>query len=94
MTLIGLAQIAKFLAALAFVVALMGGLALVMKRLNPAMKTVGAGQKRRLSIVETLPLDARRRAVILKCDEREYLTILGATNESPLLEISGEKKDV
>lgn len=34
--------------------------------------------RRRLHIVETLALDARRRIVIVKCDETETLLLLGA----------------
>ncbi len=73
----------KFFAALVFVVALMGLLAYVMKRLNLA----GGGGlistgKRRLKIVETLPLDARRKAVILQRDNRQHLVILGPAGET------------
>jgi len=32
---------------------------------------------RRLSILETLPLDIRRRLVLVKCDESEHLLLLG-----------------
>jgi flagellar protein FliO/FliZ len=31
---------------------------------------------RRLALVETLPLDARRRAAILRCDGRDHLVVL------------------
>lgn len=35
------------------------------------------GGSRRLKLVENLPLDARRRCVIVRCDEREHLLLLG-----------------
>lgn len=41
-----------------------------------------AGKKRRLSISEMLPLDARRRLAIVRCDDREYLLVLGASGET------------
>lgn len=33
--------------------------------------------KRRLKLIETLPLDARRRLVLVQCDDREHLLLLG-----------------
>jgi flagellar protein FliO/FliZ len=32
---------------------------------------------KRLHVIESLPLDARRRLVIIKCDETEHLLLLG-----------------
>ena len=34
----------------------------------------------RLRIIETLALDAKQRAVILRCDEKEHLLLLGQSN--------------
>ncbi len=36
---------------------------------------------RRLQIVESLPLDGKRRAVIVRCDKREHLLLLGGQND-------------
>lgn len=33
--------------------------------------------KRRMKLIETLPLDARRRLVIVQCDNTEHLILLG-----------------
>jgi flagellar protein FliO/FliZ len=71
----------KFGAALLFVLSLMGGLALIMRKLekgNPLMSQ----NRKRLKIVESLNIDARRKAVILKRDDKEHLVILGANSET------------
>ena len=39
------------------------------------------GRARRLKIVETLPIDTKRRAVILNCDGREHLLLLSAERD-------------
>lgn len=80
MEFIDAAQLARFAAALVFVVALMIGLSLVMKRVNGQPLTMG--RKRRLQVIEVLPLDARRRAVLLRRDDREHLVILSGNSET------------
>lgn len=75
-------MILKFCAALVFVLALMGGLALTLKRLGLTQGGSAAPGKRRLKVVETLPLDARRRAMILRRDGTEHLVILGPNGET------------
>ncbi len=78
-----LPQFLKLLIALGVVLLLMGGLALLLKKLGLAQQTsTKADGKRRLNIVESLPLDARRRLVIIKCDQAEHLVILSATGET------------
>jgi flagellar protein FliO/FliZ len=73
----------KFAAALVFVLALMLALSFVMKRLGPggssALLSTG---KRRLKIVESLPLDGRRKAMIVQRDDQQHLVILGPTGET------------
>lgn len=69
--------------ALILVLGLMGGAALLARRLGLAgPRAENASEDRRLSIVESLPLDARRRAVILRRDDAEHLVILGPTGET------------
>lgn len=75
-------MILKFCAALVFVLALMGGLALGLKKLGLTQGGSAAPGKRRLKIIESLPLDARRRAVILRRDDTEHLVILGPNGET------------
>ena len=78
-----LPQILRLVIALVSVLLLMGGLAMLLKRLglstNASIKT---SDKRRLKIVESLPLDPRRRLAIIKCDDKEHLVILGQNSET------------
>lgn len=69
--------------ALFAVLAMIGAFAWVARKAGLA----GAGgvpirKKRRIAVVEQLFLDPRRRAVILACDGREHLVILGPTGET------------
>lgn len=79
-----LPQLIKLCAALAFVVALMGGLAFILKRLGLSGPIVPAVKNRRLSVLESLPLDARRRLVLIKRDKKQHLVILGPNGETVL----------
>jgi flagellar protein FliO/FliZ len=74
----------KFLFALIFVLALMGGLAFVLKKLGLAGDKLPGGDKRRLKVLESLPLDARRKVILLRKDDTEHLVILGPTGETVL----------
>jgi len=81
MQVIDLHDLARFAAALVFVLALMGGLALVMRRFS-RNHPLTLPHKKRLKILEVLPLDSRRRLILLKRDDREHLVILGANGET------------
>jgi flagellar protein FliO/FliZ len=68
----------KFAAALAFVVALIAGVAWIAKRFVPGAGAMSsAGRKRRLQTVEILPLDSKTRAVLLRRDDTEHLVVIG-----------------
>lgn len=67
----------KFIAAFALVICGMLALAWVMKRAGLGGQVLRLGQKRRLTIVESLPVDHRRRLVLLRRDDREHLVLLG-----------------
>ncbi|MCF8496683.1 MAG: flagellar biosynthetic protein FliO [Alphaproteobacteria bacterium] len=75
-------DILKLIAALAFVVALMGGLALVLKKLGLNGASAPTGKKRRLAVVESLALDSRRRLVLLRRDKKEHLVILSVNGDT------------
>lgn len=70
----------RFFLALGFVLLLIAGLAALVRRsgfgsrlaLSPA-----AGSERRLALVEVRPLDAKRKLVLLRRDDREHLVLLG-----------------
>lgn len=81
MELMDSAQFVKLAAALAFVLALMLMLALIMRRINNG-GSVMSMTRRRLKLVETLPIDPRRRLAIVRCDDREHLLILGTNGET------------
>jgi flagellar protein FliO/FliZ len=75
-----LPQYLRLIAALVFVLSLMGGLAFLVKKLGLARN--GEVKGKRLKIVEALPLDARRRLVLLQRDNKQHLVILGASSET------------
>jgi flagellar protein FliO/FliZ len=68
--------------ALALVIALIGCCAWLMRRLGLGGRLVTTGGKRRLAIVEVLPLDAKRRLVLLRRDEVEHLILLGQESDT------------
>lgn len=74
---------ARFVLALFFVIALMGGLYMVLKHFAGAGTFSGLklSNTRRLKIIEVLPIDSRYKAILLKRDDdTEHLIILGQTN--------------
>lgn len=78
-----LPQILRMIMALGFVLLLMGSLVFLLKKLGIAQETkIQSGDKKRLKIIESLPLDARRRLVIIQCDQEEHLVILSANGET------------
>lgn len=78
-----LASSAQFILALLFVLALIGVLANLARRFGLAPMARGhAGKGRRLGVSEFLPLDGKRKAVLLRRDGVEHLIILSATSET------------
>lgn len=80
-----LAEYARFVAALAFVIALIGGCAWLIKRsglLPTAVIKRKTGADARLRVSEVLPLDAKRRLVLVQRDDVEHLLLLGGDGES------------
>lgn len=85
----------RFLAALLFVLGLIALVAWLARRLRlgPAAAMSPA---RRLAVLETLPLDARRKLVLVRRDDTEHLLLLGTDGNrlvesgvSPRREASG-----
>lgn len=77
-------QYLRFAAALIFVLALIGAIAFVARAfgfLNPIQRKPG---ERRLSMIEMLSLDPRRRLVLVRRDDKEYLILLSPTGETVL----------
>ena len=72
----------KFMLALIFVLGLIAGLALLMRRYGFGVASLRKGVTgRRLQVVEVSALDARRRLVLVRRDSVEHLILLGVNNE-------------
>jgi flagellar protein FliO/FliZ len=67
--------------ALIFVVGLMFGTSWLVRRLGLAgPMATPIGRRRRLQMVEVLPVDARRRLVLVRRDDVEHLLLVGPTD--------------
>jgi len=74
----------RALFALALTLGLFGLGVYAIRRWGPkGLLQLQVGVDRRLSIVETLNLDATRRLVLVRCDGRERLILLGEGRELP-----------
>lgn len=92
-----LPQILRVLSAMLFVLALMGGLYAVMRRLNLNGLSPGNAAAKRLKVLESLPLDARRRLVLIQRDDKQHLVILGPNGETVVetnIKNSAEEKNI
>jgi len=69
--------------ALLMVLGLMGLFAYALRRFGPrlglAFTPPAQGEKRQLQVTENLALDARHRALVLRCGESEHVVILGGS---------------
>lgn len=72
----------RFLFALVFVLALIGLLAWLAKRFGVPGAFSRQRSARRLSVVESLPLDARHRLMLVRRDAVEHLVLLGTGGDS------------
>lgn len=69
----------RSLAVLALVVALIAAAAWLARRLGAGVLVPRGRRQRRLSIEEVLPLDNRRRLVLVRKDGVEHLLLIGGT---------------
>lgn len=85
--LMNIADFVRAVFALALTLGLMGLCAVALRRFGPEVLARVSSQKkaRRLAVVETLVLDPSRRLVLVSCDGRERLLLLG---EGRLLDAS------
>jgi flagellar protein FliO/FliZ len=65
----------RFLAALAFVLGLIALAAWAARRWR--LGNAAPRSARRLAVVEVLPIDPRRKLVLVRCDRQEHLLLLG-----------------
>tara|TARA_B100000686_G_C16706969_1_gene926870 strand:+ start:300 stop:632 length:333 start_codon:yes stop_codon:yes gene_type:complete len=73
----------RFGLALVFVIGLIGLMATIARRAGFGfpIKAIKPSGRRRISIVEVTPLDGRRRLVLIRCDKKEHLLLLGPSTE-------------
>ena len=82
----------KFVLALLFVLGLIGGFAIIAKRTGLGNRgPIVRGKSKRLSIIETMVLDPKRRVVLVQCDNSEHLLLLGTNNEQVIDNGPGDK---
>lgn len=75
-------EILQFIAVLVFVIGLILGLSYLIRRYStPGYGPFRKAADRRMSVQESLNLDPKRRAVILRCDKSEYLVIVGGEHD-------------
>ena len=74
----------KFVFAFLFVLGLIGVLTMLVRKygFGVASADIRKGQDHRLGLVEVLPIDAKRRAVLIRRDDVEHLVLLGPENET------------
>jgi len=79
---LGYADYFQFVLALVFVLALIAVLAVLARRFGFGYRTPARGKReRRLSVVEIMPLDPKRRVALIRRDDVEHLVLLGTGSE-------------
>ena len=73
----------RFFLALGVVLLMIAGLAALVRRsgLGGRLAMAPAHGERRLAVVEVRPLDAKRKLVLLRRDDREHLVLLGVAGD-------------
>ena len=75
-----LTQYFQFVLALVFVLAMIFAIAAAARRFGLTPRVTGArNAPRRLSIVEVLTIDAKRRLILVRRDNAEHLILLGSS---------------
>ena len=86
----GLTDYSRFFFAFAFVVGLMWALTYIMKRLGLDKKLRGVtGAQDRLSVVDVLYLDPKRKLTLVRADNREYLLFISGDNAQVVDRLGG-----
>lgn len=76
-----IADYLRFVFALIFVIALIGLVGFLARRFGMGYRNTPKSNTRRLSISEIIPLDSKRRLILVKCDHKEHLLVLGGTTD-------------
>jgi flagellar protein FliO/FliZ len=80
-----------YFAALALVLALVGGAGLVIRRYG--LPGIAGGSGRRLSVVETLMLGKNHRLFIVRCDGVEHVLVTAPQGASVIATASAKRND-
>jgi flagellar protein FliO/FliZ len=74
----------KFVFAFLFVLGLIGVLTVLVRKYGFGVVSteIRKGQDRRLGLVEILPIDAKRRAILIRRDDVEHLIVVGPDSET------------
>lgn len=83
-TAMDVADYVRAFGALAFVLALAFGAAFALRVLRGRSFAATSGGSRRMQVVESMALDMRRRLVLVRCDQSEFLIVLGPDRETVL----------
>lgn len=70
-------EYSRFFAALAFVLGLIGVMALLMRKFGTMHQKIKPANEARLEVLEIRPLDARNKVVLLRRDDVQHLLIAG-----------------
>ncbi len=73
----GMSDYMQFVFALAFVLALMGLCAHLARKAGWGNLPGARGRGQRLAVLEIRPIDARHKMVLVSCDDRQHLVLLG-----------------
>ncbi len=76
------AQYLRFVASLVFVIGLILAGVWAMRRFGLGGAMLRPAGRRRLAVVEMLPLDAKHRLVLVRRDDREHLLLIGGAADS------------
>ncbi|WP_085904348.1 FliO/MopB family protein [Kiloniella majae] len=72
----------QFFLSLIFIIGLIFAFSLIAKKLGLGNGPAITGNKqKRLKIKEVRPLDAKRKVVIVQCDNKEHIILVGGTND-------------
>lgn len=72
-------EITRVIFALLTVIGMIGLCAVIAKKTGLAKKSFMLARNKRLSVVETLPLDTRRKVAIIRVDGSEHLVVINPT---------------
>jgi flagellar protein FliO/FliZ len=82
----------RYFAALALVLALVGGAGLVIRRYG--LPGIAGGSGRRLTVVETLMLGKNHRLFIVRCDGIEHMLVTAPQGATVISSTAGKRTDV